>query len=501
MDGYGLSDQVEGNAIGPNCSPYIRYLMDNYPWTKLNASGEAVGLPAGQMGNSEVGHLNIGAGRVVLQDLKRITKSIQDGDFFENEVLINACKAAKNGNLHLMGLVSDGGVHTHINHIFALLELAKQQELDNVFVHCFTDGRDTSPDSGAGFVGALQEKMDELGIGKIASVCGRYYAMDRDKRWDRLEKAYDMLVLGEGIKAADPVAAIRQSYLSGVTDEFILPTVVVDEAGKPLATVANGDSIIFFNFRPDRAREMTRAFTQVNFDGFDLKGKQRKVSYAQMTKYDETFDLPVAFPDAPPKNTLGEYLSKQGLAQLRTAETEKYAHVTFFFNGGVEEPNPNETRILIDSPRVATYDMQPEMSADIVTDKAVTELQKNKYDVLILNFANCDMVGHTGVFEATKKAVETVDNCVRRIVEQVLLSGGTAMITADHGNAEKMIENGKPFTPHTTNPVPFILVSEKKRNAKLRKGGALSDIAPTMLEILELPQPEEMTGKSLLAKR
>lgn len=499
MDGYGLSDETAGNAIGPDCSPYIKYLKETYPFTKLDASGEAVGLPAGQMGNSEVGHLNIGAGRVVRQDLSRITKSIQDGDFFENEALLNAVGAAKNGKLHLMGLVSDGGVHSHITHIYALLELAKRQGVE-VYVHCFTDGRDTDPKSGAGFVKELRDKMESLGAGKIASVCGRYYAMDRDKRWDRLEKAYDMLTLGAGVKAEDPVKALLESYEKGVTDEFVLPTVITGGDGKPVATINGGDSVIFFNFRPDRARELTWALTKPDFDGFDLKGKQRKVVFTQMTKYDETIDLPVAFPEKPVPNTLGEYLSKMGKTQLRTAETEKYAHVTFFFNGGVEEPNPNESRMLIASPKVATYDLQPEMSAQAVTDRTIAELQKDKFDVLILNFANCDMVGHTGVFEAAKKAVETVDNCVRRVVEQVLLAGGVAFVTADHGNAEKMIENGKPFTAHTTNPVPFIMVSEAARDKKLRSGGALCDIAPTMLEYMGLPVPKEMTGKSLLEK-
>jgi 2,3-bisphosphoglycerate-independent phosphoglycerate mutase len=500
MDGYGLSDEINGNAIGPNCSPYIRYLMETYPSVRIQASGEAVGLPEGQMGNSEVGHLNIGAGRIVYQDLTRISKSIKDGDFFQNEVLLNACKAAENSKLHLMGLVSDGGVHSHMEHIYALLRLAKQEGLQEVYVHCFTDGRDTPPDSGVNYVAELQKAMDEIGVGKIASLCGRYYAMDRDKRWDRVEKAYDMLVLGKGNTAKNAVDALKASYAAGITDEFVLPTCIIDETGKPVATVSNGDSIIFFNFRPDRAREMTRAFTDQSFDAFDLKGKQRKVTYTQMTKYDESFDLPIAFLEISIKNTLGEYLAQQGIVQLRAAETEKYAHVTFFFNGGVEHPNKNEHRLLIDSPKIATYDLQPEMSALILTDRVIAELQKEKYDVLILNYANCDMVGHTGVFEAAKKAVETVDNCVRRIVEQVLLNGGVAFVTADHGNAERMIEDGKPFTAHTSNLVPFIMVSENHRDKKLREGGALCDIAPTMLDVMGLEQPKEMKGKSLIAR-
>jgi len=499
MDGYGLSKETEGNAIGENCSPYIRYLMENYPHTTLDASGLAVGLPEGQMGNSEVGHLNIGAGRIVVQDFTRITKSIQDGEFFQNEVLLDAINAAKNKKLHLMGLVSDGGVHSYTSHLYALLKMAKQQGVEKVFVHCFMDGRDTAPTSGAGFIKDLQKEMKNLCCGKVASVCGRYYAMDRDNRWDRVEKAYDMLVLGQGEKAENPVDALKLSYKNGVTDEFVLPTVIT-ENGEPVASVDDGDSVIFFNFRPDRARELTRAFTQTDFNGFDLKGRKRNVIYTTMTKYDETFSLPVAFDEKHIENTLGEYLSKLGLSQLRIAETEKYAHVTFFFNGGVEEPNLNETRILIASPKVATYDLQPEMSANQVADKAIAELQKDKYDVMILNFANCDMVGHTGVFEAAKKAVETVDNCVRRVAEQILLMDGTLFVTADHGNAEKMLENGQPFTAHTTNPVPFIMVSQNASDYTLADGGALSDIAPTMLDSMGIDVPTQMTGRSLLVK-
>lgn len=503
MDGYGLSKVKKGNAIGVDCSPYVRYLMQNYPTTTLNASGLAVGLPEGQMGNSEVGHLNMGAGRVIYQELTRITKSVSDGDFFTNPAFLAAVENVKktNGKLHLMGLTSDGGVHSHITHLFALLELAKREGLKNVYVHCYMDGRDVSPTSGAGYVKQLQDKMRELEFGKIATVCGRYYAMDRDNRWDRVEKAYDMLTLGVGDKiATDPVQSLKESYEQGVTDEFVLPTVIVED-GKPVATIENGDSIIFFNFRPDRAREMTRAFTQSGFEGFDLKGKSRKVHWTCMTQYDEKFeDVDIAYRPETYENTLGEFLAKSGKMQLRIAETEKYAHVTFFFNGGVEAPNENESRILIASPKVATYDLQPEMSANEVCERAIVEIEKGKYDVMILNYANCDMVGHTGVIEATQKAVATVDDCVRRIVECILQNGGRAFVTADHGNAEKMLsDDGKPFTAHTTNKVPFILVDAQLRDRTLHEG-ALCDVAPTMLDVMGLTQPAEMTGTSLLDK-
>lgn len=505
MDGYGLSKEKLGNAVGVECSPYVHYLMQNYPTTQLDASGLAVGLPEGQMGNSEVGHLNIGAGRVVYQELTRITKSIKDGDFFENPAFLAAAEYARknNGKLHLMGLLSSGGVHSHINHVMALVDFAKRQGLDNVYVHCFMDGRDVSPTSGAGFVKQLGDYMQQLQFGKIATVCGRYYAMDRDNRWDRVEKAYDMLALGVGERAAtDPVEALNASYAEGVTDEFVLPTVITED-GKPVATVENGDAVIFFNFRPDRAREMTRAFTQSGFTGFDLHGKARKVHWTCMTQYDEKFEgVDIAFKPETYKNTLGEYLAKLGKTQLRIAETEKYAHVTFFFNGGVEAPNENESRVLIASPKVATYDLQPEMSAYEVCERAIVEIEKSKYDVMILNYANCDMVGHTGVIPATEKAVATVDECVRRVVECVLQNGGRAFVTADHGNAEKMLaEDGSPFTAHTTNKVPFIMVDEQLRDKKLRSGGALCDIAPTMLTAMGLPVPPEMTGKSLIRKK
>ncbi len=504
MDGYGLSKQAKGNAIGVECSPYVRYLMHTYPTTQLNASGLAVGLPEGQMGNSEVGHLNIGAGRVIYQDLTRITKSINDGDFFENPAFLAAIDSAlKNGGkMHLMGLCSDGGVHSHITHLYALIELCKRRGLDNVYVHCFMDGRDVSPTSGAGYVRQLQNKMDELNFGAIATVCGRYYAMDRDNRWDRVEKAYDMLLGNCDNRADNAVDALEASYAQGVTDEFVLPTVITRE-GSPVATVENGDSVIFFNFRPDRAREMTRAFTQSGFDGFSLHGKQRRVHWVCMTQYDEKFEgVDVAYRPETYVNTLGEYLAKLGKTQLRIAETEKYAHVTFFFNGGVEAPNDNESRILVPSPKVATYDLQPEMSAEEVCNRAMAEVEKGKYDVMILNYANCDMVGHTGVIPAAEKAVATVDQCVRRLVECILSNGGRAFVTADHGNAEKMLDDdGQPFTAHTTNKVPFILVDEQLRGKATLIEGNLCDIAPTMLYVMGEPIPQEMTGKVLITRK
>jgi len=503
MDGYGLSDKAKGNAVGVNCSPYVHYLLTNYPSSKLKASGLAVGLPEGQMGNSEVGHLNMGAGRVVYQELTRITKSIQDGDFFDKQEFLAAVNAAKEhgGKLHLMGLLSDGGVHSHITHLFALLKLAKQQGLDNVYVHCFTDGRDVAPTSGINFVKQLQGEMDKLQFGKIASVCGRYYAMDRDNRWERVEKAYDMLTMGVGEQYENAAEALFDSYKNNVTDEFVTPKVIV-ENGQSVATVQNGDAVIFFNFRPDRAREMTRAFTEEGFEGFSLKGKERDVTWVCMTQYDEKFqNVLVAYKPETHVNTLGEYLAKNGKTQLRIAETEKYAHVTFFFNGGVEKPNDNESRILIPSPKVATYDLKPEMSALEVTERVVAEIDKEKFDVIILNFANCDMVGHTGVFDAAKAAVETVDNCVRRVVEAVVSHDGTVFVTADHGNAEQMIaEDGSPFTAHTTNLVPFVMVSRKAGDFRM-KDGALCDIAPTMLKAMGMKIPAEMTGKPLIVKK
>ena len=506
MDGYGLAPKSAGNAIELNGSKNVKELMKEYPSATLGASGLSVGLPDGQMGNSEVGHLNMGAGRIVYQDLTKITKSIQDGDFFKIPALVKAMENAKDKALHLIGLVSTGGVHSHITHIYALLEMAKQYGVKNCYVHCFMDGRDVSPTSGAGFIRDLQAEMDKLGEGKIASVCGRYYAMDRDNNWDRIEKAYDMLTVGTGIHAENAAEALRASYAGGVTDEFVLPTNIV-ENGKPVALVEEGDSIIFFNFRPDRAREITRAFSQDPFvvpkgTAFERKTGFLRPEYVCFTVYDAEYkNVEIAFPKQSLHNTLGEYLAKMGKKQLRIAETEKYAHVTFFFNGGVEEPNENEVRVLINSPKVATYDLQPEMSAPEVTARALEELDSGEFDVMILNFANCDMVGHTGVIPAAVKAVHTVDECVKKITDKILSMGGSALVTADHGNADKMLDtDGSPFTAHTTNPVPVILVSDKYKGATLRKDGILADLAPTLLEVMGLPIPAEMTGKSLIEK-
>ncbi len=508
MDGYGLNTETDGNAIALDGSKNVTELRKKYPSATLGASGLSVGLPDGQMGNSEVGHLNMGAGRIVYQDLTKITKSIDDGDFFENPALVKAMDSAKqNGKkLHLWGLLSDGGVHSHITHLYALLEMAKKRGVPQTYVHCFMDGRDVSPTSGVDFVKELYAKMKELGYGKIASLSGRYYAMDRDNNWDRVEKAYDMLTLGNGVQTDCPVKALEQSYANGVTDEFVLPTNVV-ENGKPVALVEAGDSVIFFNFRPDRAREITRAFTQKEFVvpkgiAFERKTGFLAPVYVCFTVYDAGFGgVEIAFPKQSMKNTLGEYLASLGKKQLRIAETEKYAHVTFFFNGGVEAPNKNEVRVLVNSPKVATYDLQPEMSAYEVTDKVLEELSTGEYDAMILNFANCDMVGHTGVIPAAEKAVHTVDECVKKVTDKILSMGGSALLTADHGNADKMLDtDGSPFTAHTTNPVPVVLVSEQHKNVKLRKDGVLADLAPTLLELMGLPVPEEMTGKSLIEK-
>ena len=456
-----------------------------------------VGLPDGQMGNSEVGHTNIGAGRVVYQELTRITKSISDGDFFQNEALCGAvenCK--KNGSaLHLMGLLSDGGVHSHNKHLYGLLELAKRAGLEKVYVHCFMDGRDVPPSSGKEYVEELQDKLNELGIGKIATVTGRYYAMDRDNRWERVEKAYAAMVYGEGETAECPVCAMEKSYAADVTDEFVVP-VVCDKDG----CIRENDSVIFFNFRPDRAREITRTLVDPDFAGFERRNGFFPLYFVCMTQYDAAMpNVHVAFKPQSLANTFGQYISDHGLTQLRIAETEKYAHVTFFFNGGVEAPCKNEDRALIASPKVATYDLKPEMSAYEVTDELLTRLDSGKYDVVILNFANCDMVGHTGVFEAAVSAVEAVDTCLGKVVDKILSMGGRALITADHGNADQMYEpDGSPFTAHTTNPVPLLLVGDGTHT--LKEGGRLADLAPTMLEMLGLPQPAEMDGKSLLTK-
>ena len=498
LDGYGLSDRTEGNAIALANTPVMDKLMKECPFVKGNASGLAVGLPDGQMGNSEVGHMNIGAGRIIYQDLTRITKAIEDGDFFENKALLAAMENCKknNSDLHLWGLLSDGGVHSHISHVYGLLELAKKCGVEKVYVHAFLDGRDTPPASGRDYVAKLEEKMAEIGVGKVASLSGRYYAMDRDNNWDRVKKAYDSLVLGEGVKATSAVKAMEDSYADGVTDEFVIPTVITDESGNPLSVVKENDSVIFFNFRPDRAREMTRAFCDDKFTGFDRKFIP--LTFICFKDYDETIpNKMIAFENGSIKNTFGEYIASKGLKQLRLAETEKYAHVTFFFNGGREQTFDGEDRILVKSPDVPTFDLKPEMSAYEVTDKVVEAIDSDKYDVIILNYANCDMVGHTGVFDAAVAAVEAVDTCVGRMVDAIMKKGGIAFITADHGNADKMLEeDGTPFTAHTTNPVPFIVVG---KDCKLREGGVLADIAPTMLEAMELPQPEEMTGKSLFA--
>ncbi len=506
MDGYGLAPSGAGNAITIDGSKNVNELIKNYPSATLGASGLSVGLPQGQMGNSEVGHLNMGAGRIVYQDLTKITKAIEDGDFFENPALLKAVENAKqNGKkLHLYGLLSNGGVHSHLTHVFALLKLAKKAGLEEVFVHCFMDGRDVSPTSGAGFIRDLQAEMKEVGIGKVASVCGRYYAMDRDNNWDRVEKAYDMLTLGEGEKTDDPAATVEKNYENGVTDEFLKP-IKVYENGKPVGLLEEGDSVICFNFRPDRAREITRAVSQKVFtvpkgNAFNRKTGWLHPVYVCFTVYDAAFDdVDIAFPKTVLNNTLGEYLAKLGKKQLRIAETEKYAHVTFFFNGGVESPNEGEVRDLIPSPKVATYDLQPEMSAFEVTDKVLEELESGEFDVMILNFANCDMVGHTGVIPAAVKAVHTVDECVKKVVDKILSMGGAALLTADHGNADKLLsEDGSPFTAHTTNPVPVVLVSEKYKKASLRKDGILADLAPTLLTVMGVPVPKEMTGKSLI---
>ena len=502
MDGFGERKDSEGNAVKLAGTPHISALEAEYPMTFIGASGMSVGLPDGQMGNSEVGHLNIGAGRIVYQELTRITKAIQDGDFFQVKEFNDAIdNCLKNGtDLHLFGLLSDGGVHSHNEHLYARVELAKKRGLDRVYIHCFMDGRDVPPDSGKGYMEQLEAKLQEIGVGKIASVSGRYYAMDRDNRWERVQKAYDAIAKSEGEFNESAVAAMQASYDAGVMDEFVLPTVITQN-GQPVARVKKDDSIIFFNFRPDRAREITRTFIDPEFSGFARE--YFPVYFVSMTQYDKTFpNIHVAYKPQTLENTLGEYLSKNGVKQFRIAETEKYAHVTFFFNGGVEQPNPGEDRVLIPSPKVATYDLQPEMSAYEVTEKAVERIKSGEYGVMILNFANPDMVGHTGVLEAAEKAVRTVDECVGKVVDAILSVGGQVIITADHGNSELMIDpaTGGPFTAHTTNPVPFILVGKDWKGAKLREDGILADIAPTMLDMMDLPKPKEMEGTSMIVK-
>lgn len=494
MDGFGLRTSDMGNAIHAAKHPNLARLFSENPTTQLGASGLDVGLPDGQMGNSEVGHTNIGAGRVVYQELTRITKQIQDGTFFENEAFLGAVANCKEHDsaLHIYGLMSDGGVHSHIEHIFGLLELAKKNGLTKVFVHCFMDGRDVPPTSGIDYIRQLKAKMEELGVGQIATIEGRYYAMDRDNRFERVVKAYSAMVYGEGEYNPDPVAAMQASYDAGVTDEFIVPVVITKDA-----CIQENDSIIFANFRPDRAREITRTFVDPDFTGFERRNGCFPVYYVCMTQYDATMpNVHIAFKPQSLTNTFGEYIAENGLTQLRIAETEKYAHVTFFFNGGVEAPYKNEERDLIASPKVATYDLQPEMSAYKVCDKVVEEIKSGKFDVIILNYANCDMVGHTGVFDAAVKAVEAVDECVGKTVDAILEMGGVAMITADHGNADQMLEEDgvSPFTAHSCNPVPFCVVGYP---CTLHEG-RLADIAPTMLQVLDLPQPAEMDGKSLM---
>ena len=500
MDGFGHTTQQDGSAIDKANIPNIKKLFEEYPYTLINASGLDVGLPNGQMGNSEVGHTNIGAGRIVYQDLTRITKSIEDGNFFENKVLYEAMENGKKKSLHIMGLLSDGGVHSHIDHLKALIKMAKEQGVENVYVHAFTDGRDTDPQSAMHYIREVEEYMDELGCGEFATVSGRYYAMDRDKRWERVEKAYNAMTLGEGETAESACEAVENSYKIGNNDEFIVPTVITKD-NKPVGKINDGDSVIFFNFRPDRAREITRAIVSDEFSGFEKS--PIKCFFVCLTEYDVTIpNVHIAFCPESLTNTLGEYLSKHGKTQLRAAETEKYAHVTFFFNGGIEEPNENEDRVLIPSPKVATYDLQPEMSAPELVEKVMEKIDEDKYDFIVVNFANPDMVGHTGVMEAAVKAVEAVDTCVGKLVDKLNSVGGSAIITADHGNAEVMVDvqTNKVITAHSTNPVPLIITGEEYKNIKLISGGRLSDIAPTVLDMMNLEKPEEMTGHSLIRK-
>jgi len=501
LDGWGIGADEPTNAVLAAHTPCIDRLQATYPMTRLHCSGRAVGLPSGIMGNSEVGHMNIGAGRVVYQDLVRIDTAIDDGTFVNNPQLDAAMQAvaASNTALHLMGLVSDGGVHSHLTHLCALIDMAQKKGLARVFVHAILDGRDTAPHSGAGYLAQLEEHYRQTGCGATASICGRYFAMDRDKRWDRVETAYRLYTDGDGRPETDPVAAVKSAYAREETDEFVKPVVMVGDDGTPLATVGDGDGIIFFNFRADRAREITRAFTDPGFDGFSRRTMPRLAGYTTMTLYDEAFDLPMAFEPEHLDRILGEVISQTGMRQLRIAETEKYAHVTYFFNGGEETPFENEERCMIPSPReVATYDLKPEMSALQVADEVVKRLETGLYDFIVLNFANMDMVGHSGVLAAAIQACETVDRCLEKVLDTLLGQGGVALVTADHGNSEKMADaDGKPFTAHTTNPVRLILVDETRRSLRLREG-RLGDIAPTLLELMGLPQPAEMTGVSLI---
>lgn len=502
LDGWGLNNhENEKNAIRDVNPENFNYYWNNYPKTILQASGEAVGLPEGQMGNSEVGHLNIGAGRVVYQPLVKISKEIREGAVYENKVLKELFENVKNSGkaLHLSGLLSDGGVHSHITHVYGLLEMAKKFGIENVYIHAILDGRDTPPKSALDFINALESKIEEIGVGKIATVSGRYFAMDRDNNWDRVEKAYNAIVLGEGNKNFSAKKAVEMSYMDDVTDEFIKPTVITDKAGNPVGTLKDGDGMLFFNFRPDRAREISKAINDEDFKGF-IRVVKPAINFVCMTQYDVKINAPVAYMPEDLTNTLGEVLKNNGLKQLRTAETEKYAHVTFFFNGGVEEALEGEDRVLVPSPKVETYDLKPEMSAYEVTDKLLENIDKDKYDVIVVNYANPDMVGHTGNFEAAKKAVEAVDRCVKKVVEKVLSKEGMVLITADHGNVDLMEDpvTHAPFTAHTTNPVPFIVISEKYKNIELKENGKLADIAPTMLKLMEIDIPAEMDGDILI---
>lgn len=499
LDGFAIREETYGNAVAQANKPNFERFRNQYPHTLLQASGEAVGLPDGQMGNSEVGHLNLGAGRVVYQDLTRVTKEIREGHFFENETFLGAMRHVKEkgSKLHLYGLLSDGGVHSHIRHLFALLELAKKQQVDNVYIHAFLDGRDVTPDSATRYIQETQQKMQELGIGKFATVQGRYYAMDRDKRWERTEKSYRAMVYGEGPAYEDPLRAVQESHEKSIFDEFVMPTVITDSEGRPNGLVEDNDAVIFFNFRPDRAIQLSQVFTNEDFRGFDRGEKMPKnLYYVCLTKFSESVQGYVAYKPTNLDNTLGEVLSQQGLKQLRIAETEKYPHVTFFFSGGREEEFEGETRVLISSPKdVATYDLKPEMSAQGITDALLAELDKDLHDVIILNFANCDMVGHSGRMEPTIQAVETVDRCMGAVVDAILSKGGVALITADHGNADLMLDpDGNPITSHSTYPVPLIITQD---GLELRGDGVLADISPTMLKLLGVNQPKEMTGKSL----
>lgn len=503
LDGWGVSEDEEGNAIFSAQKPFYNHLLEKYPRCILQSSGEAVGLPAGQMGNSEVGHLNIGAGRVVYQELTRIHRAIRLGEFAENPVLNQAIAKAvqKNTALHLLGLLSDGGVHSHIDHLFALMDLAKEKGVKKLFIHAILDGRDVPPANAAVYIESLERKIDEIGLGQIATVAGRYYTMDRDKRWERVAEGYRAMVAGEGIKACLAREALEKAYSTKVTDEFVEPTVIVDEAGEPVGTIEPEDVVIMYNFRADRARQISYAFTEQNFEGFTRPGGFPRVHYVCLTQYDLSINAPVAFPPQDLENTLGEVVSKAGLKQLRIAETEKYAHVTFFFNGGVEAPYPGEERVLVPSPQVATYNLQPEMSAYSVTEQVVAKLKEKDYDLVVLNYANSDMVGHTGYLDSCIKAIESVDNCMQKVIKAVLAQNGVVLVTADHGNAECMIDlqTKKPLTAHTSNPVPCILVGNDVKKMRLRDG-SLQDIAPTLLELMGLEKAPEMTGESLIRK-